>query len=101
MNKKLYVFSQNLRTSPSYIHSSFPKQRKKMPHRCPEANPRKPGASKQARFNVIFSMAQSIYLLNSDETSGSGYLEGEYIFFLNEVFFPNNFGEDFFCVVVI
>lgn len=34
----------------------------------------KPGASKQARFNVIFSMAQSIYLLNSDETSGSGCL---------------------------
>lgn len=51
------------------------------PTRAPEANPRKPGASKQARFNVIFSMAQSIYLLNSDETSGSGYLEGEDIFF--------------------
>ena len=30
---------------------------------------------------LFFFMAQSIYLLNSDETSGSGYLEGEYIFF--------------------
>ena len=90
------MFFQNLRTSPSYIHPSFPKQ-KPMPHRCPQANPRKPGASKQARFNVIFSMAQSIYLLNSDETSGSGYLEGEDFLLKMKSFFQTTFGEDFFC----
>jgi len=32
------------------------------------------GASKQARFNAIFSMAQNIYQLSSDEVSDSGCL---------------------------
>lgn len=59
--------------------------------------PRKPGASKQARFNVIFSMAQSIYLLNSDETSGSGYFGED---FLKLKSLTHNFGEGFLLVVI-
>ena len=40
--------------------------------------PRSFGASKQARFNAIFSMAQNIYQLSSDEASESGTLAPSY-----------------------